>query len=266
MKKYFNIILMATALTLGWGCSSSDDDDAGGNKPAVPTVEPPQWKVEFSLPQGQSGAPDWESKLVDFFQFENTMTAVLRLEDEMTPFLSEDDQMAAVINDEVREVGYIQHYTYADGETFSQFMLLIPFAEQEKTADLFYYNAKTKQSYKMTTISLIANSTLGSESDFVVGLFTLGEIAAKLPSNAPFTYKEGDELGLFVGDVCCGVATYDAANQQWTMTAYRASQDSTKAHFRYYSAEKKAIYKTTEVIDFITLPRAVVTPYPLEFQ
>lgn len=74
-----------------------------GNKEITP-VPDPQWKVEFKLPQGQAGNPQWADKQVDFYQFENTMSIVLRLEDEMTPFLSDNDVMAAIVNGEVREV------------------------------------------------------------------------------------------------------------------------------------------------------------------
>lgn len=266
MRKLFNIMMMATALTLGWGCSSSNDDnaDAAGDK-GTSVAEAPQWKVEFKMPQGTAGKPDWASRHADFYQFQNTMTAVVRMEDEMLPFLSMEDQMAAIVGDEVRELDFIQHYAYEDNEQFYQFMLLIPFAEQDKTADLYYYNAKADQSYRLTTIDLKVDATLGSETTFVVGLFSMGSIMAKLDASVPFAYAAGDQLALFVGEECIGTGTYDAAQQQWAIKVYKPATVDTEAHFRYYSTQKQAIYKTGKLIDLTTLPRSVLTPYYLSF-
>ena len=264
MKKFFNTIIIAAALTMAWGCSSSDDDNESTPNGGTPAAEAPQWKVEFTLPKGEAGPPNWEQ--VDFYKFENTMTIVLHLEDEMKPFLSDGDRMAGIVNGEVREIAEIQFTNSGESQPRGNlFMLLVPFADQDKMVDLYYYNALTNQTWLITTTDLRENNTLGSEADFVIGLFTMGEITAKLNDNVPFTPTAGDELALFVGDVCSGVGTYDAEQKQWSIKAYQISQTSTEAHFRYYSAEQHAIYKTPVMLDFTKLPRSVVAPYYLNF-
>lgn len=264
MKKFFNTIIIAAALTMVWGCSSSDDDNESTPNGGIPTAKAPQWKVEFTLPQGEAGPPQWEE--VNFYQFENTMTIVLHLEDEMTPYLSDGDRMAGIVNDEVREIAKIQFIASGENQPHNNlFMLLIPFADQDKMVDLYYYNAKTNQTWFITTTDLRENNTLGSEVDFVIGLFTLGEITTKLNNNVPFTPTPNDELALYVDDVCSGVGIYDAEQNQWNIKIYKISQTSTEAHFRYYSAEKNAIYKTPVMLDIMKLPRSVVTPYYLDF-
>lgn len=200
MKKIFQTILIATALTLAWGCSSSDSDDepnGSGQTVYPPTAvsEPPSWNVTFTLPQGESGKPDWQQ--VYFYQFENTMTIVLHLDDYMTPYLSEGDQIAAIVNNEVREIANIQFYQLTENDPKkNMFMLLVPFADSETTADLSYYNAQT---------------------------------------------------------------------QKWSIPFYDLSSNTTKAHFRYYSAEKRAIYRAEVVIDVDRIRRTVQTPYLLDF-
>lgn len=263
------MMLMATVLTFAWGCSSSDDDDEGGaadpsSITPTPVSTPPTWEVTFTLPKGSPGKPDWQQ--VDFYQFENTMTIVLHLEEEMVPYLSEGDLMAAVVDGQVREVASIQFYT--SGEDTKQgnlFMLLVPFADSDRFTDLYYYNAKTDQSWLLTTTDLHDDNTLGSERDFVLGLFTVGTLTAKLSEGAPFTPTADDRLALFVDDICCGVGTYDTTSQQWVIKAYKLSSDKSEAHFRYYSAEKRAIYRTGEIIDFTRIHRNILTPYYLEF-
>ena len=121
------------------------------------------------------------------------MTIVLHLDDYMTPYLSEGDQIAAIVNNEVREIADIQFYQLTENDPKkNMFMLLVPFADSETTADLSYYNAQT---------------------------------------------------------------------QKW----YDLSSNTTKAHFRYYSAEKRAIYRAEVVIDVDRIRRTVQTPYLLDF-
>lgn len=269
MKKIFQTILIATALTLAWGCSSSDSDDepnGSGQTVYPPTAvsEPPSWDVTFTLPQGESGKPAWQQ--VDFYQFENTMTIVLHLDDYMTPYLSEGDQIAAIVNNEVREIADIQFYQLTENDPKkNMFMLLVPFADSETTADLSYYNAQTNQHYLLSTVSLIDNNTLGSEYDLVLGLYEHGTLTAQLGEKVPFQPASGDKLAIFEDEICCGVGTYDAQTQKWSIPFYDLSSNTTKAHFRYYSAEKRAIYRAEVVIDVDRIRRTVQTPYLLDF-
>ncbi len=269
MKKIFQTILIATALTLTWGCSSSDSDDdhSGIDQTVFPPTsvsEPPSWNVVFTLPQGQPGKPDWQQ--VDFYQFENTMTIVLHLDDYMTPYLSEKDQISALVNGEVREIANIQFYKL--NESTSQqnmFMLLVPFADSETTTDLCYYNAQTDQHYNLATVSLLDDNTLGSEYDLVLGLYDNGIITAQLGEKVPFQPNAGDKLAIFEDDICCGVGTYNAAQKIWTIHVYNLSSTATEAHFRYYSAEKQAIYRAETIIELDRIRRTVLTPYYLNF-
>ena len=171
--------------------------------------------------------------------------------------------MAGIVNGEVREIADIQFDK--ENQQALPFMLLIPYADSDTYVNIYYYNAKTNQTYLIVTTNLRDNDTVGSEDDFVVGLFTLGDITAQLPDNAPFKYAAGDQLALFAGDICCGVGTYDAETQMWIIKAYKLALNTTEGHFRYYSAEKRTIYHTSAILNFENIHRSIQTPYVLNF-
>lgn len=157
---------------------------------------------------------------------------------------------------------------YKLNESTSQqnmFMLLVPFADSETTTDLCYYNAQTEQHYNLATVSLLDDNTLGSEYDLVLGLYDNGIITAQLGEKVPFQPNAGDKLAIFEDDICCGVGTYNAAQKIWTIHVYNLSSTATEAHFRYYSAEKQAIYRAETIIELDRIRRTVLTPYYLNF-
>ena len=136
----------------------------------------------------------------------------------------------------------------------------------DEDTDLFYYNAQTKQTWLLTSVSLREDDTLGSVTDFKVSLFKSCELSAKLGASVPFTPAANDLLAVFADDVCCGVGTYDAEKKEWSVKAYNLSPTTTEAHFRYYSAEKQQIFKTPVMFDFKSIQRTILTPYYLNFK
>ena len=216
-----SMLCMMLALGLNIACSSDNDNGSdnggGGNNKPLPFGDT-AWAINFQLP------------------FDTAMDGLI----------SDDDRMAAIIDGEVRDIGYI--VTYRQQPVF---MLLIPFESDDDKVELQYYNAKTNQTYIMTDAFSVWDDTVGSEETnlFYLELIPKTYLVLTLPDDLPFMPSPDDEMGIFCGDECCGLpVAIDRKN--WEGDAYMLPQlTGTKAHVRYYSAEKDAIYTTDDIID-----------------
>lgn len=243
-----SMLCMMLALGLNIACSSDNDNGSdnggGGNNKPLPFGDT-AWAINFQLPEGDiEGCPNWQE--TNFFDFENTMTAIICFDTAMDGLISDDDRMAAIIDGEVRDIGYI--VTYRQQPVF---MLLIPFESDDDKVELQYYNAKTNQTYIMTDAFSVWDDTVGSEETnlFYLELIPKTYLVLTLPDDLPFMPSPDDEMGIFCGDECCGLpVAIDRKN--WEGDAYMLPQlTGTKAHVRYYSAEKGVIYTTDDIID-----------------
>lgn len=243
MKTTLSLLTLTLTLTLFSACSS--DNDKGNDTPEP--LDDTTWTIHFQLPEGDiEGCPNWEE--TNFFDFENTMTAIICFDDAMDSMISDQDRMAAVIDGEVRDIAQIVNYR-EDKEP--AFMLLIPFESDDDQVELQYYNAKKNQTYVMPNAFSVWDDTVGSEDGklFSISLIEKTYLALTMPDNLPFVPSPDDKMGIFCGNTCCGLpVTNDYKN--WEGDAYMLPQlTGTKAHVRYYSAEKGVIYTTDDIID-----------------
>ena len=257
-------MMIAVTLTILWGCSSSDDDDVKNNNlflrntgglHGIKVDNPPHWGFFPYTPAGDiEGMPDW--KEVDFYDYDNNMTAIVFVSTDLGIDVTERDRMAAIINGEVREVCKPVLYKIPDTEKpLWCFMLYIPYMSGDGDVELQYYNALRNQTYVEKNQFNVNDDTVGDDDVFV---FTLRPMACRnfiLPSNMPFTPTPNDELAVFIGDECCGVALLaeNYTNQQiWVATFYDMNRSHEKAYVRYYSDEQKTIYETKPFLDIVS--------------
>ena len=247
--RYFNISILTAACALAMGsCSSSDDDNTG---PVSFGGEAPDWKVEFSMPKGDiQGCPNWQEE--NFFEFENTMTAMIFLPDEMGPYISQDDRLASIIDGEVRDIAV--PVKYLNDEYI--FMAMVPFESDDQMVELQYYNAKANQTYVFKDSFNVWDDTVGSQDTgiYVLMMKRFCSMYINLALNQPFPLDSGDMLAIFNGDTCCGVGEAGPGGQ-WIVDGVipwdwkNPSTDWPKLSLRYYSAKKKAIYTIPDLID-----------------
>ncbi len=276
MKKIFSMMMIAATLTMLWGCSKSDDDDVNNNGNSnnaggihgQKVANAPNWTFKMVPPAGDiEGKPDW--KEVNFYDYENNMTAIVFVSDLFDVEMTDDDRMAAIIDGEVREVCAPVNYYIPDvEENLKCFMLYIPYETDEDDVELQYYNAQTNQTYIGEHWFDVDDDTVGDDE---VCLFTLRPMISAyfvLPDNVPFTRTEDDELAVFMGDECCGLGELceePGLTNFWLVQAFNMNRRHEKAHIRYYSADKKTIYQTDDFLDIKT-NIILVSPDTLRFK
>lgn len=267
MKKIYSMLMIAASLTVLWGCSSSDDDDNNGTNQGgstqihgVKVDNAPHWTFDTATPPPGDiqGKPDWEEEEVNFYDYEDNMTAIVFVSEHFGVKLAADDRMAAIVDGEVREICKPKPYEVPDFEELQYcFMLYIPFEADDDAVELQYYNAKVNQTYISKNAFSVKDYTIGGGELFMFTLRPMTPYFFTVPSDLPFTPTSDDEVAMFIGDECCGVASREPdmnGHPMWLVAAYDMNRTGEKAHVRYYSAQTKTIYKTDpiyEVRDFL---------------
>ena len=255
MKKIYSMLMIAASLTMLCGCSSSDDDDTkstdqGGSSPthSVKVGEAPNWTFDTNtIPPGDiQGKPDWDE--VNFYDYEDNMTAIVFVSENFGITVMPDDRMAAIVDGEVREVCTPTLYTIPDvEESLYCFMLYIPFGSEDDSVEIQYYNAKANQTYVAKDAFSVKDYTIGDDELFLYTLRPMSAYYLVVPPNQPFTPSPDDELAMFMGDECCGVGSYltiKDGNHIWSVSAYDMNYRGEKFHVRYYSSQTQTIYMT----------------------
>ncbi len=255
MKKIYSMLMIAASLTMLWGCSSSDDDDTkitdqGGSSPthSVKVGEAPNWTFDTNtIPPGDiQGKPDWDE--VNFYDYEDNMTAIVFVSENFGITVMPDDRMAAIVDGEVREVCTPTLYNIPDvEESLYCFMLYIPFGSEDDSVEIQYYNAKANQTYVAKDAFSVKDYTIGDDELFLYTLRPMSAYYLVVPPNQPFTPSPDDELAMFMGDECCGVGSYltiKDGNHIWSVSAYDMNYRGEKFHVRYYSSQTQTIYMT----------------------
>ena len=255
MKKIYSMLMIAASLTMLWGCSSSDDDDTkstdqGGSSSthSVKVGEAPNWTFETNIiPPGDiQGKPDWDE--VNFYDYEDNMTAIVFVSENFGVTVMPDDRMAAIVDGEVREVCTPTLYNIPDvEESLYCFMLYIPFGSEDDSVEIQYYNAKANQTYVAKDAFSVKDYTIGDDELFLYTLRPMSAYYLVVPPNQPFTPSPDDELAMFMGDECCGVGSYltiKDGNHIWLVSAYDMNYRGEKFHVRYYSSQTQTIYMT----------------------
>ncbi len=255
MKKIYSMLMIAASLTMLCGCSSSDDDDTkstdqGGSSPthSVKVGEAPNWTFDTNtIPPGDiQGKPDWDE--VNFYDYEDNMTAIVFVSENFGITVMPDDRMAAIVDGEVREVCTPTLYNIPDvEESLYCFMLYIPFGSEDDSVEIQYYNAKANQTYVAKDAFSVKDYTIGDDELFLYTLRPMSAYYLVVPPNQPFTPSPDDELAMFMGDECCGVGSYltiKDGNHIWSVSAYDMNYRGEKFHVRYYSSQTQTIYMT----------------------
>ena len=249
------MLMIAASLTMLCGCSSSDDDDTkstdqGGSSPthSVKVGEAPNWTFDTNtIPPGDiQGKPDWDE--VNFYDYEDNMTAIVFVSENFGITVMPDDRMAAIVDGEVREVCTPTLYNIPDvEESLYCFMLYIPFGSEDDSVEIQYYNAKANQTYVAKDAFSVKDYTIGDDELFLYTLRPMSAYYLVVPPNQPFTPSPDDELAMFMGDECCGVGSYQEikdGNHIWLVSAYDMNYRGEKFHVRYYSSQTQTIYMT----------------------
>ncbi len=249
--------MLAAALTLAWGCSSSDDDELPEVVEPEPEPEPePELIATFTATEGQPAwpvdwswhdeAPDWRAP--DAANFEFRMYAVLQLDYNYQTYSSDDDLMAFFINEECR--GVSMRNVTSDGSIFFPIIVLGNNEEINANMTISYYCAGMKQIFTISAPWFFTpDLTIGNENDYI---FTFGygspkymrnSLLAPVFNGAPFEASSKDFVAAFVGDECRGKAPVGN-----TMIVYTLVGKEEEVSFRYYSANQSGYYSFPETI------------------
>ncbi|MBO4801419.1 MAG: hypothetical protein J5545_06075 [Bacteroidaceae bacterium] len=240
--KTIKIMLWMAALTLAWGCSSSDDDSSSHFTFTPATA--PAWDIDWTW---NDPAPDWQEPSAT--QYECSMNMLVDLNSTLRPLSTDADIMAMFINGTCR--GISRRNVYPDGKVV--FLLLIKGASQEtgEKMELRYYSAGSQQIFVDSGIPPFTPNNLMDEA-FSVLLFPqcsstkyplYTELTVMLPDVTPFTVTEKDIMAVFVGDECRGICSRDEEElfPGWKGDVFSRETGET-AHVRYYSASDGGIY------------------------
>ena len=252
MKKIVLMMTMAVTLMVLWGCSKSDDDNVNNNNNGS-TTDLSTWVLDLDNIKGAiDGKPDWH--VVDFFDYENSMTAIVFISSELGSHITADDRMAAVVDGEVRDVCEpVPFFEDLEDEDASLdcFMLLIPYRVGENEVELQYYNAEKNKTYVLKDEFSVSEESVGDSEAFIFTFCPMAFGLFTLPQDLPCKPGEGDKMAAFIGDVCCGVTKYDASvgdDKMWLIDLYNLPGSNEKAYIRYYNAETGTIYTTKPYI------------------
>lgn len=253
---------MAAALTMMWGCGSSDDDEddpinqpdntLSWNKTGLTADE---WHVNWS---GSANKPNWTAPSPR--GYESWMILMVTLQPELAAYSSEDDLMAVIINDEVRAVS--SPAISLDDNTDVTFILKI--LGNETTAQrvgmtLEYYCSRLHQTFTLKGSQyFVAELVYGVEEVFMPDILSG---CPNYPVTMPLTVKipqavkeevqpsSGDLVAVFVGDECRGVAPVEDASllSPIKMAVYGRSEGET-GNIYYYSASEKTVWDTQQKV------------------
>ncbi len=246
--KTIKFMIMMAALTLAWGCSSSDDDATNGgdqewNGSTFDVSAKPAWAIDWS---SDVVKPDWQDP--DPTKYECSMTMLIRLVDNLAPYSTDDDMMAIFMGGECRGVSY--RNKLADGKV--AFLLHVKGTSEEANQhmELRYYCGGLHHLTITEAISpFVPNNVLDNiykiDFDITHGstkypLNTM--LTVILPQKLPFTPNSDDMLAVFVDGECRGVGYQNAdLYEGWRVSVMGRSADET-AQIRYYSADKGGTY------------------------
>ncbi len=261
MKKIFNIFLLTAALTIAWGCSSTEDDaiqpkQGTGSNSKVPdstkvdsisykftlTAEQPTWTVDWTW---NDEAPDWQSP-EDASVFESRMYVCLTLGYDLLPYASEDDKVALFVGEECR--GVTSPYYASDYSIYFNVIVLGDHKDSERKMTIKYYCAKMKQIFTLDGFyTFLPEVTLGDNYDLELKLgdgspkYSYSFLTVRMYSAAPLTSSYNDVLGVFINGECRGVGHLNEKFKVWIDKDVE-QVDASTIELRYYNVEKGGYY------------------------
>ena len=243
MKNTIKMTIMMAALTIAWGCSSSDDDKHQWGGSTFVASEKPTWAIDWS---SDAVKPDWQE--ADPSKYDCSMHMLLRLVSELTPYSTDDDMMAIFIGDECRGVSY--RNVLSDGRVTFLLHVKGTSSEAGQPMVLRYYCGGLHHMTVTTAIkSFVPNNLMDDiyqrDFDILHGSTkypVITNVTVMLPKELPFTVSNDDMLAVFVGGECRGVGTQNPSLYDgWRITVVGRTDGET-AELRYYSAQKGGTY------------------------
>jgi hypothetical protein len=253
---------MAAALTMVWGCSSSDDDKEDPNLGGENTISwikangsADNWKVNWS---GQDTRPTWEAPSPR--GFETWMILMVTLQPELAAYSSEEDLMAVTINNEVRAVSSPAISMDETNDVFFILKILGNETSEERVGmTLEYYCSKLHQTFILKGSQyFVPELVYGVDEVFIPDILSgcpnypvTMPVSIKFPMAAEKTIKpkQGDLVAVLVGDECRGVATLDSSSflSPILMQIYGRNEGETGIIY-YYSASENTVWNTQQKI------------------
>jgi hypothetical protein len=256
MKKTIHIMMLIAALTIAWGCSSDSSD--GGNYTFTTSTARPDWAIDW---YNNEPAPNWEEPNKNLF--EHSMYIILTLPENLVPFSTDDDLMAVFINNECRSVAKAS--PLEDGSKV-YFVNTVRGNDTDKEVyfTLKYYSGGLRHTFVIDgTDQYVPDLILGLDEDFVPNIMAGSTkypyqmvIEPTLTGLVPFTPSPDDQIAVFVGNECRGVAQPQDA---LTIVVY-GRHEGEEATIRYYSAKQQAIYTFNEQLTI----QAMSQPIPVQ--
>ena len=235
--KTIKILLLTTALTLLWGCSSGDDETSSNGSTFVGSGKP-AWSVDLT---GNEEAPSWLAP--DPTKFESSMFIMVKLQEELVPYSTNEDRLTVFIGDECRAVP-AEPNKDDEGNVFFVLKIRGNSSDRAVSFTLCYYCALLHQIFDLEgQETFVSELTYGVDEDFVPPLLEGCKkypahqlVKVNLPANLPFAQADGDMIGAFVGNECRGVGY---AGQPFTVFCTTHEESF---QLRYYSEIRAGVY------------------------
>ena len=235
--KTIKILLLTTALTLLWGCSSGDDETSSNGSTFVGSGKP-AWSVDLT---GNEEAPSWLAP--DPTKFESSMFIMVKLQEELVPYSTNEDRLTVFIGDECRAVP-AEPNKDDEGNVFFVLKIRGNSTDRAVSFTLCYYCALLHQIFDLEgQETFVSELTYGVDEDFVPPLLEGCKkypahqlVKVNLPANLPFAQADGDMIGAFVGNECRGVGYADQP-----FTVFCTSHEES-FQLRYYSETRAGVY------------------------
>ena len=244
MKKITFIMLLCSALTLWWGCSSSDNDPATPEKPEV--AEKPNWNIDLT---GNDNVPSWSVK--DDENYELSMSISIKLNPILAKYASKEDQIAAFVGDECRGTTTLTLHDTGDITPLASAGITIMGNAQEQGVTFKYYCAQLRRIFTLPNWINYNPNQSPSESGSSYTLpfeeeqgLTSYQLTLALPSGCSVDLSAGDEIAaLTPSNECRSTLAWVSDN---AIGLNVLAQQGTQLTISLYDADKKTIKKISE--------------------
>lgn len=208
------------------------------------TSEVPLWALRLD---GTAEMPQWTNP--DKNEYPTSMTAVIRLTPFLEKYVTDEDMLAAFIGNECRGVATLLHPSGVP-----LFFVQIKAKDSEEGNVSFrYFSKKNRTVFSSVTsdVNYEVNKVYGTVDEPVFPDFEQSgkypiymNVTVQLdPATLPFTPQDGDLFAAFVGDECRGTAIIKEGMKPVYTMEIRGKEAGETVAFKYYSIEKKNIYR-----------------------
>lgn len=273
MRKIYYYSMMLVALTLMWGCGSSDGGDDNSTNP-IPgqkwfkTQGPANWAIDWSF---NEPIPQWSIPRPE--DYESWMILMVTLQPELVPYSSENDLMAVFIRGDVRAVARPAiSMGNTNDVTFILKVLGNEASDEAMDMQLGYYCSKLKLSCVLADSNrFVAEYVYGVDKPFVPDLlsgntkyYVQMPLTLQMPPIAQNVIQpqKGDLLAVMVGDECRGVTTVDENLflAPYSFKVY-GREEGEQGTVYYYNARENTIWNTGTVLNITSSAQTVNVDY-----